>query len=96
MYQYIHIDEKWFYMTKEAEKYYLLPDEEDPQRYCQSKRFVSKVMFMTATARPRFDMLRNHDFCGKIGIFPFISKELLNEVAKIALRAHWRQSQYYQ
>jgi len=43
MYQYVHIDEKLFYMTKEAEKYYLLPEEEDPQRYCQSKRFVPKL-----------------------------------------------------
>jgi len=43
-------------MTKEAEKYYLLAEEEDPQRYCQSKRFISKVMFVAAVARPRFDM----------------------------------------
>ncbi|XP_058211657.1 uncharacterized protein LOC131323836 [Rhododendron vialii] len=35
MYNYVHIDEKWFYMTKEAERYYLLPEEEEPHRTCK-------------------------------------------------------------
>ena len=30
MYNIIHIDEKWFYMTKKFENYYLLLDENDP------------------------------------------------------------------
>lgn len=75
MYDCVHIDEKWFYMTKESEKYYLLPEEEEPYRTCKSKRFITKVMFMAAVARPRFDADGNEEFSGKIGIFPFTYKE---------------------
>ncbi|KAG7588840.1 hypothetical protein ISN44_As07g011640 [Arabidopsis suecica] len=35
MYNMVHIDEKWFYMTKKTDKYYLLPIEDDPHRTCQ-------------------------------------------------------------
>ncbi|OMO69418.1 hypothetical protein CCACVL1_19514 [Corchorus capsularis] len=55
MYNVIHIDEKWFNLTKQSETYYLLPDEEDPLRTCTSKHFIGKVMFLVAIARPRFD-----------------------------------------
>ncbi|OMO88922.1 hypothetical protein COLO4_20032 [Corchorus olitorius] len=53
MYNVVHIDEKWFYMTKKIEKYYLLLDEEEPYRTCKSKNFIPKVMFLAAMARPR-------------------------------------------
>ncbi|KAJ0034614.1 hypothetical protein Pint_26432 [Pistacia integerrima] len=49
----IHVDEKWFYMTKQSEKYYLLPDEDEPLRTCKSKTFITKVMFLAAVTRPR-------------------------------------------
>lgn len=75
MYNIIHIDEKWFYMTKKTEKYYLLPDEEDPMRTCKSKNFITKVMFLVALGRPRFDALRNELFSGMIGIFPLVTQE---------------------
>lgn len=71
----IHIDEKWFYLTKKSENYYLLVDEEEPQRTCKSKNFVLKVMFLAAVARPRFDGQGNVTFSGKIGIYPFVTKE---------------------
>lgn len=41
MHNYVHIDEKWFYMTKASQKYYLLPEEEQPHRTCKSKRFIT-------------------------------------------------------
>ncbi|XP_041995652.1 uncharacterized protein LOC121745762 [Salvia splendens] len=37
MYNVVHIDEKWFYMTKTSDRYYLLPDEVEPYRACKSK-----------------------------------------------------------
>ncbi|GAA0147696.1 hypothetical protein LIER_07333 [Lithospermum erythrorhizon] len=55
MYNYSHIDEKWFYMSKKKETYYLLPTDENPLRSCQRKNFIGKVMFLVAMARPRFD-----------------------------------------
>ena len=67
----VHIDDKWFYVTSEGEAYWLT-DEEDVE-YCasKSKRFVKKMMFMAALARPRFDANYNMIFDGKIGISPF-------------------------
>lgn len=75
MFNLIHIDEKWFNMSRKNETYYLLPDEEDPYRTCKSKNFVGKVMFLAAIARPRFDAEGKVTFSGKIGIFPFVTKE---------------------
>lgn len=72
MYNIIYIDEKWFYMTKKSETYYLLPDEEDPLRTTKSKNFIGKVMFLAATVRSRFDLEDNVIFFGKIGKFSFI------------------------
>ena len=51
----IHIDEKWFYMSKKSNKYYLLPEEEESYRTCESKNFITKVMFLAAKTHPRFD-----------------------------------------
>lgn len=75
MYNIVHIDEKWFYMTKKSENYYLLPSEDEPLRTCQSKNFIKKVMFLTAMARPRFDDEENEIFSGKIGVFPFVTMQ---------------------
>ncbi|XP_057418948.1 uncharacterized protein LOC130713174 [Lotus japonicus] len=71
----IHIDEKWFYMSKKSNNYYLLPHEEEPYRTCKSKNFITKVMFLAAIVRPRFDSQGNEVFSGKIGIFPFVTQE---------------------
>jgi len=76
MYNIVHIDEKWFYMTNKMEKYYLLLAKEEPYRACQSKNFIAKVMFLAAMARPRFDEKGNEVFSGKIGVFHFVSLEL--------------------
>ncbi|WCJ29059.1 hypothetical protein M5689_010721 [Euphorbia peplus] len=75
MHNIIHIDEKWFFMSKKKENYYLLPDEDEPIRTCKSKNFIGKVMFLAAIARPRYDAQGNELFSGKIGIFPFITLE---------------------
>ncbi|KAI3921350.1 hypothetical protein MKW92_016849 [Papaver armeniacum] len=66
MYNVIHIDEKWFYMTKSSENYYLHPEEIEPHRTCQSKRYITKVMFLAAVTRPRFDEFGNEIFDGKL------------------------------
>ncbi|XP_042041190.1 uncharacterized protein LOC121786618 [Salvia splendens] len=71
MHNIVHIDEKWFYMTKSSDRYYLLPEEDEPYRSCKSKRFITKVMFMCAVSRPMFGSDGQPIFDGKIGIFPF-------------------------
>ncbi|XP_074299445.1 uncharacterized protein LOC141630548 [Silene latifolia] len=42
----VHIDEKWFYISQDGAKFFLLSEEIDPYRHCQSKSFITKVMFM--------------------------------------------------
>nr|GEV71531.1 hypothetical protein [Tanacetum cinerariifolium] len=71
----VHIDEKWFYMSRPSKCYYLVPGENEPLRNCKSKKFMTKVMFLAAVARPRFDASINEVFSGKIGIYPFTTLE---------------------
>ena len=74
MYSYEHIGKKWFYITRINQKCYLLPDKEPPERFYKSKRFITKVMFMAAVARPRYGYNKKALFDGKIGIWPFVCK----------------------
>ncbi|KAH7836835.1 hypothetical protein Vadar_006228 [Vaccinium darrowii] len=87
MYNYVHVDEKWFFLSRESEKFYLLPEEREPLGTCKSKRFITKVMFLAAVARPRFDATRNEEFSGAIQTLqyqeaPTTIDELVNAVEK--------------
>ncbi|MCL7051137.1 hypothetical protein MKW94_004513, partial [Papaver nudicaule] len=70
----IHIDEKWFYMTKTTENYYLLPEEEEPHRTCQRKRFIKKKKRQCSLQQ--FNSFGEVVFDGKLGIFPFVVQEV--------------------
>ena len=70
MYNRVHVDEKWFYITKVKDRYYLVPGEEAPERTTSHKSHVPKVMFLCAVARPRYDPGRNQWFDGKVGMWP--------------------------
>ncbi|KAF0683775.1 Aste57867_24159 [Aphanomyces stellatus] len=60
----IHLDEKWFYLTKTTRKFYLVPGEKEPDRKCKSKR---------AVARPRYVDDTGIWWGGKIGTWPFVN-----------------------
>ncbi|KAF0697191.1 Aste57867_12111 [Aphanomyces stellatus] len=63
----VHVDEKWFYMTKLRRRFYMWHDEDQPPpRQLQSKSHITKVMFLVAVARPR------HSWDGKVGCWPFL------------------------
>ena len=66
----IHIDEKWFYLTKDGQRFIIAADEEEPYRHVQHESFLTKIMFLCAVARPRYNTRRNAWFDGKIGIWP--------------------------
>ncbi|CAN0058748.1 unnamed protein product [Discosporangium mesarthrocarpum] len=64
MYDWVNVDDKWFYGI------YLHPEEDAPKPpRAQKTRFITKVMFLAAVARPRMisDWMR---FDGKVGIWP--------------------------
>lgn len=71
MYDYVHVDEKWFYMCEATGTYYLANDEPEPERQVKSKRFIPKVMFLAAVACPRYNEAGECTFDGKIGLWPF-------------------------
>ncbi|XP_057786111.1 uncharacterized protein LOC131003599 [Salvia miltiorrhiza] len=74
MHNTVHIDEKWFYITKGTHRYYLAPGEPEPYRSCKSKKFIGKIMFICAVTRPLIAENGEVLFDGKIGIFPFVEK----------------------
>ncbi|KAF0775339.1 hypothetical protein AaE_000961 [Aphanomyces astaci] len=66
MWDVVHLDEKSFNANKDCHKVYLVEGEEVEHRVAKSKRFVTKMMFLCAVARPR------EDFFGKVSIWPFV------------------------
>ena len=74
LFDHVFIDEKWFFLTQNSAKYYLLPEEDDPHRSSKSKNYIPRLMFLVVSARPRF-----HNgvciFDGKIGSFPLVTYE---------------------
>ena len=82
-YDRVDIDEKWFFLSRENETYILIADdeneewdddnsggEENPTRRVRNKNHITKVMFLCAQARPRWDSTKNQMWDGKIGIWP--------------------------
>ncbi|CAM9305971.1 unnamed protein product, partial [Discosporangium mesarthrocarpum] len=70
MYNWVHVDEKWFYVMKDKRGIYLHPEEYAPKPpRAQNKQFITKVMLLTAVARPRMisDGVR---FDGNIDMWP--------------------------
>ncbi|KAE9024575.1 hypothetical protein PR001_g12645 [Phytophthora rubi] len=74
MYDMIHIDEKWFNMYKATNTFYLTANETAPYTSSPNKRYIGKVMFLAAVARPRYDSHRKCQFDGKIGIWPIVEE----------------------
>jgi hypothetical protein len=73
-FDFVFIDEKWFYLYQKSKNVYLLPDEDDPHRTCKNKNYIPRLMFLTVCARLRF---RDGEciFDGKIGCFPLVTYE---------------------
>ncbi|DAZ93780.1 TPA: hypothetical protein N0F65_008047 [Lagenidium giganteum] len=58
MYDTVHVDEKWCYIQKVSSTFILTEDEDTPHISCPNKRYITKVMFLAAVARPRYDYKR--------------------------------------
>ena len=66
----IHVDKKWFYLTKNGQCFIIAADKAELYRHVQHKSFLTKIMFLCAVASPRYDTNKNAWFDGKIGIWP--------------------------
>jgi len=73
----IHVDEKWYYTEKVKKNFCMHKKEADlmPKRRCKNKRFIPKLMFAAAVARPRYNSNANKWFTGLICIEPFVVTE---------------------
>jgi hypothetical protein len=71
LFDHVFIDDKWFFLTRKSERYYLLPDEDEPHCTCKSKNNIPKLMFLCVTCHRRFDN-GVCTFNGKIGCFPLV------------------------
>ncbi|GMF18448.1 unnamed protein product [Phytophthora fragariaefolia] len=68
----VHVDEKLFYITQPTRRFLLLQGEVAPVRRLRSRRYITRVMFLAAIARPRYDPTTNQFFDVKLGIWPFV------------------------
>ncbi|KAF0701538.1 Aste57867_8012 [Aphanomyces stellatus] len=82
MHEYVHVDEKWFFLTKVKKKFYVYDDEELALRSVKNKKFITKVMFLAAVARPRYDFRLKRIFDGKLGIWPFVQEVAAQRTSK--------------
>ena len=78
----IHIDEKWFYLTKDGQCFIIVVHKEEPYRDVQHKSFLTKIMFLCAVARSRYDTNKNAWFDRKIGIWPIRKWEPAKQSSK--------------
>ena len=51
----IHLDKKWFFLTQKKEIYLILTEEENQNCCIKHKSHITKVMFLCAVVRPRFN-----------------------------------------
>ena len=64
------MDEKWFFLTREKERYLLHQDEKNPKCCVKHKSHVTKVMFLCAVARPHFNPCSNSWSDSQLGTWP--------------------------
>jgi hypothetical protein len=88
----VYVDEKWFWLCKDGERYLLLEGEMPPKRYVRHKSHIEKVMFLCAQARPRYDPHAHTMWDGKLGIWPIGTFELAlrSSVNRPAGTAIWK------
>ena len=59
MWDRVHLDEMWFFLAQENERYLLLPEEKNPTHCVKHKSHIAKVMFLCAVVRPCFNPFQN-------------------------------------
>ena len=80
--QYVHIDEKWWFLTEKDYKCYLTLDESHPRRTIGNQNSITKIMILSAIARPRFDENGTCTFDGKIGLWPIAEEAVAQRTSR--------------
>ncbi|KAF0692795.1 Aste57867_16157 [Aphanomyces stellatus] len=66
MHDYVHVDEKWFYLTKVKRRFYVYDDEDVALR----------------SVKPRYDPHTKMYFDGKLGVWPFVEATVAKRTSK--------------
>ncbi|ETN19672.1 hypothetical protein PPTG_04906 [Phytophthora nicotianae INRA-310] len=82
MMDFVHLDEKWFFLKKDKQRFYLGENEDVPHITVKNKNYIIKVMFLCAVTRPRWDATRLRIWDGKIGLWPFAVYEPAERASK--------------
>ena len=80
MHNQIHIDEKWFYMSKTSQKYYLHPNEIEPFRTCKSKIYYKNLCFLLLWLMHSLMLLLMKNSMGKLEYGHLCLKNQPNEM----------------
>ena len=88
--QEVHVNEKWWFLMECNYKFYLTVGETAPKNSITSKNNITKVMMLSAIARPQFNDQGICIFDGKIGIWPFVDRK----TAKRSLKNRPKGAQY--
>ncbi|DBA03820.1 TPA: LOW QUALITY PROTEIN: hypothetical protein N0F65_005710, partial [Lagenidium giganteum] len=79
----IGLRKRYFNPMYNISEFILTEDEDIPHITCPKKRYITKVMLLTAVTRPRYDYKCQRGFDGKIGIFPIVSERIAQRTTKI-------------
>ncbi|KAF0719807.1 Aste57867_774 [Aphanomyces stellatus] len=79
---YVHVDEKWLYLTKVKRRFYVYNDEDVVLRSVKSNNFIMKVMFLAAVAIPPYGPHTKTYFDGKLGVWPFVEETVAQRTSK--------------
>lgn len=96
MYAFIHINEKWFYLTHKIQRVYFANNEPFPQKKDKVKNKIPKFMFMAIVARKIEGDNRKCEFDGKLGIFSFTDAVAVKRTSKNRVKGQLRQNQLSQ
>ena len=64
------MDEKWFFLTREKERYLLHREKKNAKHCVKHKSHITKVVLLCAVARPHSNPCSNSWWDGKLGIWP--------------------------
>ncbi|CAM9623097.1 unnamed protein product [Discosporangium mesarthrocarpum] len=82
MFDWVHADEKWFYLMRDGKKLHLQPDEVPKPPRVSNKRSILKMMFLAAVTRPG-KLSNGVWFDGKISIWPIVDVVTAQRASKV-------------
>jgi hypothetical protein len=89
LFDHVFIDEKWFFISCKSERYYLLPDEDEPHRTCRSKNTslssCSCVPLLVQDLRMEFALSME-----RLGVFLWLDLRLLEGVVLTDQLEQWK------